>query len=188
MTFVTVTLSLHCLVWQSALPNVVGLQLTKLDGVQQVETLDFDRFGEEALRSVYFARRAVSELGGTSVTPDHLLLGLIVSIPQSIGRFLSSSHTTEEALHEIRSKLAVNGGRPATTDNVPLSNRASHVLTRAADEAGPNRAQPEHILLALLLDGDASTVSSLTAWGISTDAVRRFLRPPLKVRDEPSGH
>jgi ATP-dependent Clp protease ATP-binding subunit ClpC len=51
----------------------------------------FERFTESARRALFFARYEVSQLGATSIEPEHVLLGLTRETKGIIARILELS-------------------------------------------------------------------------------------------------
>jgi ATP-dependent Clp protease ATP-binding subunit ClpA len=68
---------------------------------------------------------------------------------------------------------------PAISDNVPLAGDADRILQKAVDEAAASRqerADPEHILLALLTESKGLSVETLQKHGVVTANVRAYLK------------
>lgn len=145
----------------------------------QMPTLVFDRFSDEALQVLWFARQAVSDVGGTALSPDHVLIGLLRSNPQTVGHFLRSPDSSEAIATELSEKVRVSGKPPAESEDLPLTASTDRVLRRAIEESdalGTKSVRPEHILLALLHEsiGRASTI--LRDHSITTETVTAYLK------------
>jgi len=138
--------------------------------------LSFDRFAEHALLTLFHARAAVGELGGASVMPEHLLLGLLRASPEAIGRFVRSG-STDELIRQTRERMPVSNGPPPEVD-VPLAPEVDWILRRAVEEAdsGSDRSvRVEHVMLGLLEQmGEAARV--LEAHGVRESDIRAYLR------------
>jgi ATP-dependent Clp protease ATP-binding subunit ClpC len=60
----------------------------------------FERYTEEARRSLFFSRYEASELGSISIEPEHLLLGLIRLDQGLPSRIFARSHLSVEAIRK----------------------------------------------------------------------------------------
>ena len=63
----------------------------------------FDRYTEQARRALFFARFEVSQLGGTAIEPEHILLGLIREPKGLVAQVFERSGVSTA---EIRSEIA----------------------------------------------------------------------------------
>jgi ATP-dependent Clp protease ATP-binding subunit ClpC len=132
----------------------------------------FERFTEPARRTLFFARYEASELGGRTIEPEHLLLGLI---RDGEGRLL------DLPLADIRSDMIrAAEGRPkvATSVEIPFSPATKQALVRAAEEAdrfGHGHIGPEHLWLALLRD-ESVAASALVQRGLQLEALQQRFR------------
>jgi ATP-dependent Clp protease ATP-binding subunit ClpC len=93
----------------------------------------FDRYTLRARRSIFFARKFVSEYGSDMVDTEHLLLGVLEAGSNVVESFLPSK-TTEEIRAEVEKGMVKKPEIPAHID-IPLSNEGSQILTFALEEA-----------------------------------------------------
>jgi ATP-dependent Clp protease ATP-binding subunit ClpC len=137
----------------------------------------FERYSEEARRTLFFARYAVAEHGGTQLEPEHLLLGVLRADPEAVLRFVSP----DVALDVIRARLVANVAddtKLPKTHEIRFSERLRIALERAeveADDLADANIRPEHLILGLLVktSGEANVV--LRDAGVQMSAMRQFL-------------
>ncbi|BBY16433.1 Clp protease N-terminal domain-containing protein [Mycolicibacterium litorale] len=116
----------------------------------------FARFTPRARAAVVHAQNAARDARHSEISPDHLLLGLLVDTESLAVALLAAQGVTPDGL---RSAVAL---RPATDgetlDLVPFNGPAKKVLELTFREAlrlGHNYIGTEHLLLALLESEDA---------------------------------
>ena len=138
----------------------------------------FERFTESARRALFFARYEVSQQGGSSIEPEHLLLGLVREPPRAVGSLLVLKGKTLKALREEVEAQCVIRPKLSTSAEIPFAEDTKRVLVLTAEEAdrlGQVHIGPEHILLALLRVEGSVAHKVLTSNGITHDAVRHEL-------------
>ena len=135
----------------------------------------FERFSEQARRSLFFARVAAGD-GGAPIEPEHLVLGVLRASPEAIMQFTRSGtemETVREHLGHVHS--AVMGERAY---HAPFSDRMKRVLDHArveADEAGNQAIWPEHLLLAVMVKGKGEVPRTLHDLGVDVTDIRAHL-------------
>lgn len=137
----------------------------------------FDLYDEGSRQTLFFAREAVSELGGGYIGPEHLLLGLLKGHSQVVRPFLNGNASVERLTSQLRDSLS-NAERVTQRVAIPFSKSARRVLKKSIDEAGEAQARvvmPEHLLLGLLSEG-ARAAEILTANGVTAGDVRIRLK------------
>lgn len=136
----------------------------------------FERFTESARRVLFFARYEVSKLGGTSIEPEHVLLGLVLESKGIVTRILALSQISPDHIRrEIESRSAFRE-KVETSVEIPFSAETKRVLQFTAEEAdrlGHSYIGTEHLLLALLREEHSIAASILTTLGLRLDEVRR---------------
>jgi len=137
----------------------------------------FERYTEEARRSIFFARYAASLLGATEIETEHLLLG-ILKADRRIAQYLLPFHLTAET---IRDKIAKHHPAPkaqiSTSVNLPFSTPLKRTLAYGAEESerfGHPGIGPEFLLLGLVREESFLAARILSDAGI-TDAKLREL-------------
>src|SRR3954463_15737176 len=137
----------------------------------------FERFDEHARRSLFFSRYVVTQLGGMTIAPEHLVLGVLKDSPSSILRFARGPNAggltlrIEEALG--RSDVV------AGSVEIPFAQEAKGALQRAATEADDlkNKSiRPEHLVLGVLVATSGTAARVLQEAGVEIGAIRDFLR------------
>ena len=135
----------------------------------------FERYDEDARRALFFARYEVAQLGGITIEPEHLVLGILRGSPQAIIPFATPG-TTADA---IREALALTPReKQSTSVEIPFSRDCKQALQLAAtesDELQTGFIGPAHLVLGILgTSGQAARVLHDT--GVEVDAVRAHLK------------
>ena len=137
----------------------------------------FEKYTEKARRLIFFARYEVSELGGSSIEPEHLLLGFLRENQALVAGFLPANVAVEEIRNQIVERARM-GAKILCSVNVPLSKASQEVLMSAAEESevlGHKHIGPEHILLGLLHVKGSLAEKALLESGVNlADARHQF--------------
>ena len=154
----------------------------------------FERYTEKARRVIFFARYEASQLGGSEIDTEHLLLGLLRESRLMV-RELTGVDTDRLRDAIERDNEERNRGREkvSTSVDMPLANDAKQTLGYAAEEAdvlGHRHIGTEHLLLALLRQPDSTAARILTEHNVDTAKVRERLakggpRPPAAFSSAP---
>jgi ATP-dependent Clp protease ATP-binding subunit ClpA len=144
----------------------------------------FERFNEQARRSLFFARVAAGE-GGAPIEPEHLVLGILRAAPGAIMQFVRPNIDIETVREYFGHVHAAVMGEQAY--HAPFSDRMKRVLEHAqveADEAGHRMIRPEHLLLAVMVKGKGDVPRRLHDLGVDVAAIRDHLvaTPDAPVR------
>lgn len=137
----------------------------------------FDRYSEGARRALFFARDELAQLGGATIDPAHLLLGLLRD-SKEIRRLFANRNI---AVAEVRLKIeqcVTRGEKLPTSAEIPFAKTTTRALNFAAEEADRllhHNLEPEHLLLGLLRENDPLAAASLIVYGISMDSTREFI-------------
>jgi ATP-dependent Clp protease ATP-binding subunit ClpC len=141
----------------------------------------FERYTEEARRSLFFARYEASQLGSLSIETEHLLLGLIREGKALTSRVSARSHLSLEDIRKDIEGRTVFREKVAGSVEIPFSTETKRVLQLAAEEADRLKHHdigPEHLLLGILREEPSVAASILTARGLSLDRVREDIVKP----------
>ena len=118
----------------------------------------FERYTERARRTLFFARWEASQLGGVSITPEHLLLGIVREGKGATAHIFSAAGLR---LQDIRAEIegrARAGEKTSPSVEIPFAEdtkRALHFATEEADAMNHASIGTPHLLLGLLrLDGE----------------------------------
>jgi enamine deaminase RidA (YjgF/YER057c/UK114 family) len=148
----------------------------------------FERFTEEARRSLFFARYEASQLGSVSIETEHLLLGLIREGKYLMRRVFARSPLSLENIRKEIEGRTVLREKVAISVEIPFSAETKHVLQFAAEEADRllhNDIGPEHLLLGILREERSVAASILIANGLRLDTVREDItKPDLAISPE----
>jgi ornithine carbamoyltransferase len=137
----------------------------------------WQRFTERARRVVSFAQEEAERLGENPVGTAHLLLGLIRERDSVSARVLERLGIS---LDRVRMELEqrANPRDTAPGEERPLSPRSERVIELAYDEARRlhnNYVGTEHLLLALIGEGEGVAARILESLGASLERTRREL-------------
>lgn len=112
----------------------------------------FERYTENARRTIFFARYEASQYGSLEITTEHLLLGLAREAEHLI-RHLLRGISVEAIRSEVEKHLLPSSERVPTNVAIPPSQACTAVLHGAAQEAdrlNDKHIGTEHLLLGLL--------------------------------------
>lgn len=130
----------------------------------------FSNFTEKARMALSHAHDIACELGQGYIGSEHLLLGLIREGSGVAAKALESAGVTEEAAKE---KLveSIPAGMPLSLNTeLSLTPRSKKILEISAMEArrmNHNYIGTEHMLMAIIRDGDGVGAQILTALGVN---------------------
>ena len=148
----------------------------------------FERYTERARRVLFFARYEASQLGHRSITPEHLLLGLVREGKGLTGRLFSLARLTPDTLRrEIEVRLVFEE-KFSTSVEIPFDDATKRVLQFTAVESDRllhNYIGTEHLLLGLLHEEGTIAAQLLNAHGLRLDDVREQI---VMLLNEPPSH
>jgi ATP-dependent Clp protease ATP-binding subunit ClpC len=134
----------------------------------------FERFTDRARRVVVGAQEEARALSHDFIGTEHILLGLVREGQGVAAKAIESLGISPEAVRQ-RVEDAVPPGEHARSGGIPFTPRAKRVLEmsrREAQQLGHHYIGTEHILLALLREGDGVGAQVLAALGADLDGVR----------------
>ncbi len=134
----------------------------------------FERFTDRARRVVVLAQEEARLLNHNFIGTEHVLLGMLAEGEGIAAQVLVSADISLDA---ARSKVEAIGRRGSSTPpgHIPFTPRAKKVLEYALREAlqlGDNFIGTEHLLLALLREGQGIAIQALVNLGADLDWVR----------------
>ncbi|WIA36448.1 hypothetical protein OEZ86_007755 [Tetradesmus obliquus] len=134
----------------------------------------FERFSERSIKLVMIAQQEAKNMGAPEVTTEHVLLGLIAEDTSSKHGFMNSGLTVEKARAAVET---LSGRRKpiSTHDNIPFSREVRKTFEAATNEckrSAVSYISPEHILLAMLNQSEATGKRALESLGVDTDLLR----------------
>ncbi|NQT27436.1 ATP-dependent Clp protease ATP-binding subunit, partial [candidate division KSB1 bacterium] len=142
-----------------------------------------NNFSQRVQVVIQLSREEALRLGHDYIGTEHLMLGLIregggvaVEILQNLDLDLDElKKSVEEAVRST--------GGTITVGNIPFTKRAERVLRVAAAEAErfkSNVIGTEHVLLALLRDGEGVAAQVLSSYDLGYDLIREELENVLR--------
>ncbi len=133
-----------------------------------------EQFTDQARTALELSKRAARSLHQSYVGTEHLLLGLLREGTGVAARVLILNGAGEDAVREmIRDLIAPEGAVPVA-ERDGFSPRAAEILDgshRQAEKTGSALTGTEHILLALLSDGDNVAVRILNSLSLPVQKI-----------------
>ena len=127
-----------------------------------------DKFTDNAIKVIEAAESSAISLSQTYVGSEHLLIGLL-SVDGVAKRVLEENGVSYDKFMELVNKLLTPGNvAVGSADN--MTPRAKKVIALAANEAYRLNSQKigtEHILIALLKEGDSIAIRPLNTIGVN---------------------
>lgn len=127
-------------------------------------------FTDKAKTALKLAEKTAVRMHAGYVGTEHILVGLLKENTGVAAKVLINNGTDEAKIMEMIQELIVPDGLVAVLDKESYSPRAQFVMEEAhrqADRFGAERTGTEHILLALLKEGENVAVRLLNTLGIS---------------------
>jgi ATP-dependent Clp protease ATP-binding subunit ClpC len=139
----------------------------------------FERYTESARRTLFYARYEASQVGGDSVEPEHLLLGMLRESGAVVGGIFGAAGISHRSVRQVLEALPASRRRVPTTVEMPFSDGTKRVLQNATEEAdrlGHGDVAVEHLLIGLVRERGSLAEQYVTERGVSADAVRERIR------------
>ena len=137
----------------------------------------FERYTESARRVLFFARYEVTQLGGVTIEPEHILLGVLRETPHAVARFAKTG--SAEAIRMAIQDAQQASQHVSTSVEIPFSRDSKAVLESAAAESNllhNHFIGPAHLVLGILLKTSGAAARALSDAGVSPHALRDDLR------------
>jgi hypothetical protein len=134
----------------------------------------FERYTEQARRTIFFGRYEASQFGCSYIETEHLLLGLFREDKVLASQFLGSPAQVEALRHSIEQR-AKSGLKVSMSVDLPLSHESKRVLAYAAEESermNHKHIGTPHLLLGLLREEKSFAAELLHEQGLSPESVR----------------
>jgi ATP-dependent Clp protease ATP-binding subunit ClpC len=135
----------------------------------------FERFTDRARRVVVLAQEEARMLNHNYIGTEHILLGLIHEGEGVAAKALESLGISLEAVRQQVEEI-IGQGQQAPSGHIPFTPRAKKVLELSLRESlqlGHNYIGTEHILLALLREGEGVAAQVLVKLGADLNRVRQ---------------
>ena len=134
----------------------------------------FERFSGGARQALFWARYAVYDIGGGSLEPEHLLLGLLRTRGAVSQRLLTAAGLDHDAMRE-RIRVPGTPRHPQSTE-LPFGASCKELLTAAvseADQMSSAELTTGHLLLGLLREEKSMASRILREAGVHLVDVRK---------------
>ncbi len=131
-------------------------------------------YTDKARHALREAQRVARDLQLNYVGTEHLLLGLLREDGCAAKRVLEGNSVSEERIAQMLSELIIPESTLQTMDRDGFSPRAENVLSeagRAADRFHSKLVGTEHILLAIIREGENVAVRLLSTMGVNLQKV-----------------
>jgi ATP-dependent Clp protease ATP-binding subunit ClpC len=135
----------------------------------------FERFTDRARRVVVLAQEEARMLNHNYIGTEHILLGLIHEGEGVAAKTLESLGISLETVRQQVEEI-IGQGQHAPSGHIPFTPRAKKVLELSLRESlqlGHNYIGTEHILLALLREGEGIAAQILVKLGADLNRVRQ---------------
>ncbi len=131
----------------------------------------FNGFTEKANRALNIAIEKAQELGHTYIGSEHILLGIVLEGSGTASALLSNQGVSADALVELLIEQVGRGSRTRLTpaDITPRAKRILELSLAAARSMNSGYVGTEHILLAILKEGQSYAVGFLEELNVDLD-------------------
>src|SRR5574340_533170 len=140
-----------------------------------------ERFTQRARRVLSIAHQEAERMSHSTVSTEHILLGLIQEEGGIAGRVLRDLGLEPERVQEMVERLCGVGQTKVV--KIELSAGAQQVLEYAIEEArrmGHHYIGTEHLLLGLVRSNEGKAMEVLRKLGITPEQIRRQTRRVLQ--------
>lgn len=147
----------------------------------------FNGFTEKANKALNLAVESAESLGHTYIGSEHMILGLLKEGSGVAAEVLTKLGISADTMEStIRQKVG-NGSQTRLTidDFTPRSKRILQIAVMEASRLGHNYVGTEHLLIAILEEGDSYGVRFLNALGVKPNNIFEELRSSLGNGEEP---
>jgi ATP-dependent Clp protease ATP-binding subunit ClpC len=147
----------------------------------------FERCTDRARQVVAFSGEEAKRLGHAHIGTEHILLGLIHEGTGGAAKALQAVSVEFDATH-ARVQQMIDRGTPAgPAGHIPFTPRAKAVLELASREArdlSHDYIGTEHILLALMREGEGAGARLLRGTGVEFADIRHHIRHLMRGGQE----
>jgi len=144
----------------------------------------FDRFTEDARKSMAQSRQEAMRLGHDFIGTEHILLGVLVDEQGDVATTLRGLGVDVASLREDVERRAPRG-KSTERGQLPFTPKAKSVLERALEEAqgfGHDFIGAAHLLLGLVRVEDGIAGEALRERGVTIAKARASVRPSLDAK------
>ena len=133
-----------------------------------------NQFTRQAQRALQLAIELAEECHHQYIGTEHILLGLVREGTAVAGKVLKANNVTEDKIMEMIAKFISTDGKLSVADTIGYTPSAKRVLEQAmqeSKESGSRLVGTEHLLLAILKDGNCVASRIITTLGASTQKI-----------------
>jgi len=141
-----------------------------------------DRFTQRVRKVLFLARDEAGRLQHDYIGTEHLLLGIIREGEGVAADVLHRLNLEFDAIQKTIEDTVSSPTGPVTIGEIPFTPRAKKVLELSIDETrlhGHNYVGTEHLLLALIREGEGVAARVLTELGADHETVKREVMKAL---------
>ncbi len=150
------------------------------------------KYTEKAKRALDIANRFAKSMHYNYVGTEHILVGLLKEGTGVAAEVLTVNGVELSKLLQLMEELISTGDTTLVAERDGYSPRAQHILEKAKEEAnrfGYEQIGTEHILLAIVKEGDCAASRLLNTMGVNlqklfTDILTAAGEDPVKYREE----
>ena len=133
-----------------------------------------NQFTIQAQRALQLAIELAEKCHHQYIGTEHILLGLVREGTAVAGKVLKANNVTEDKIMEMIAKFISTDGKLSVADPSGYTPSAKRVLEQAmqeSKESGSRLVGTEHLLLAILKDGNCVASRIITTLGASTQKI-----------------
>ena len=134
----------------------------------------FDRYNNDARRSLAQAREIALRLNHKTICTEHLLYGLLDANDVTVGAIVTGLGVNVTRLRQALDFVIGKSSRPLLVEPT-LSTAARHALDLAEQEAQAEQASEvgtDHLLIGLLREGEGIAAGVLESFGVTLERVQ----------------
>lgn len=151
----------------------------------------FGRFTERAQKIIYFAQEEAHSLQHGYVGTEHILLGILKEEGGVAKKVLNESNIDLEKVKNLVIEYEGKGDTELYKNEIPLTPRTKRLLELSFPEArslNHNYVSPEHILLALIKEGEGVAYTILSNLGVDFDKLKKTVVENLSGQEKAPGN
>ncbi len=147
---------------------------------------NFKGFTEKANRALNLAIESAQSMGHTYIGSEHILLGLCKENSGVAYAALSDSGVTADKLEQLIINGSGQGGATALTpdDFTPRTKRVMQTAVMYSARTGSGYVGTEHLLIALLSDGDSYAIRYLRELGVTPRSIADRMTARFEGEDQ----
>src|SRR5688572_15274512 len=139
----------------------------------------FERYTERSRRVIFFARYEALQYGSPSISPEHVLLGLMREDKTISARFLSfrTNLTVDAVRRDVEERIVLRDRIPQSAE-LHLATETEEILFYANEESRHLKNRhigPEHLLLGIVREERSIAAEILMQYGLRVQDIREEL-------------